>query len=140
MSEMKEFLWIPGQGPDRAALERMRSHFSRPREAMGEAWFMGEQGRMFTELLGNLDEISTFDLQKPLEEIANGLICFGRFEEWIAWYHYLLAALMPRAHEVFVDSLVEYLVTCFIAAYRDGVSDAPYPGFREDALLTHDGY
>lgn len=103
---------------------------------MGEAWFMGEERQTFTELLGDLDQISTFDLQRPLEEIASGFSCFGPEQEWIDWYHYLLGALLPRAHEQFVDSLLEFLITGFIGAHPACAAYDGYGEFRGDALLT----
>jgi hypothetical protein len=103
---------------------------------MGEAWFMGDRRRMFPELLGNLNQLATSDLQKPLEEIASGTSAFGSMEEWNTWYHYLLGALLPRSHEVFVSYLLELLVTGFMAIYPNGIYREPYEGFREDVLLT----
>jgi hypothetical protein len=133
---MEEYLWIPGQGIDLTALQTMRSQFPKPSTPMGEAWFMGEERRMFSELLGDVNGISVFDLQTPLTEIASGFSCFGPLEEWSDWYHYLLAALLPRAHENFVNSLLELLVTDFMTIYPSGITHEPYNGFRNDVLLT----
>src|SRR5687767_8541954 len=83
---MEEYLWIPGRGIDLTALQRMRSQFPKPSKPMGEAWFMGEERRMFTVLLPHLNDISTFDMQTPLTEIASGFSCFGPLEEWSDWY------------------------------------------------------
>ncbi len=133
---MKQFLWIPGEGVDRLALARLRSHFERPSEPMGEAWFMGTERRMFDELLGDLDALSTPELQKPLGEIATGTGSFGPYKEWNSWYHYLLGQALPRSHESYVSYLLETFVTSFVALYPNGVYREPYKGFREDALLT----
>jgi len=104
---------------------------------MGEAWFMGSERRMFRELLGNVEKLTPEELQKPLEEIASGTSAFGPSEEWTSWYHFLLGALLTRSHEHFVDYLLEYLITGFMAIYPNGVQAAPYHGrFREDTLLT----
>lgn len=133
---MKQFFWIPGTGIDQSALERLRKHFRKPSELMGEAWFMGDVRKMFPELRGGLETISTRDLQKPLEEIATGTSSFGPMREWTAWYHYLLGALLPRSHEAHVSYLLESLITGFMAMYPNGVYREPYKGFHEDALLT----
>lgn len=133
---MKQFLWTPGEGVDHVALERLRSHFRRPSEPMGEAWFMGDERKMFPELCGDLKAISTQNLQEPLEEIASGTSSFGPMREWSTWYHYLLGALLPRSHEVHVTYLLESLVTAFMAIYPNGVYREPYRGFHEDALRT----
>lgn len=133
---MEQFLWTPGDGVDPLALGRLRAHFPRPTEPMGEAWFMGDERRMFRELLGNLDEISARDLQEPLAEIATGTGSFGPMEEWNTWYHYLLGALLPRNHESFVSYLLESLLTGFMAIYPNGIHREPYKGFQEDVLLT----
>jgi hypothetical protein len=133
---MNKFLWIPGEGVDVLALERLRSHFKRPAEPMGEAWFMGEQRHMFCELLGDISKLSANELQEPLEEIASGTSCFGPRKEWNVWYHYLLGTLLPRGHEAYIEDILEYLITGFIALYPNGVHQAPYKEFQDDVLLT----
>jgi hypothetical protein len=133
---MDRFVWKPGNGFDAEALKRMRKHFPRPSEPMGEAWFMSDKRVMYDELLGDIDKLSAKELQKPLEEIASGMNAFGPMREWISWYHYLLAQLIPRSHENHLESLLEYLVTGFVAHYPNGVIYEPYRGFRDDALLT----
>ena len=97
---------------------------------------MGEQRRMFTELQGQISELGPDELQKPLEEIASGATCFGRLDEWVRWYHYLLGELIPRAHESYLEPLLEVLITGFIALHRDTSEAEPYDGFVDDALRT----
>lgn len=133
---MKQFFWTPGDGVDASASERLRLHFRRPSEPMGEAWFMGTGRRMFHELLADLEPLSTAELQKPLVAIASGTSSFGPMPEWSIWYHYLLAALLPRSHEAYVSYLLENLLTGFMALYPNGVHREPYRGFRDDAVLT----
>lgn len=132
---MKPFIWTPGDGVDPMALGRLRAHFPKPVLPMGEAWFMGER-RMFHELMGNLDEITTRDLQEPLDEIAAGISSFGPMKEWNDWYHYLLGALLPRNHEGFLSYLMESMLNGFMAIYPNGIYIEPYKGFREDVFLT----
>ncbi len=44
------FLWVPGQGPDAAALSRLYAHFPRPRAPMRGAYVMsGERTEFDTE-------------------------------------------------------------------------------------------
>jgi hypothetical protein len=133
---MNQFLWTPGDGVDPAALERLRAHFSKPAEPMGEAWFMGTEREMYPELLGDLSEVAIEDLQKPLGEIASGTSSFGPMEEWNSWFHYLLGQVLPRSHEAYVTYLLESLATAFMALYPNGVYREPYKGFRADALST----
>jgi len=136
---VKEFLWQPGIGMDSDALGRIRSHFSRPpKEPMGEAWFMGGERRMFDELRGDLSALTARDLREPLTEIASGTSSFGPQLEWHVWYHYLLGPLLPRSHESFVTSLLESLMTGFMALYPNAIYNAPYKQFGNDALLTLD--
>lgn len=134
--DMTRFLWTPGEGIDTQALARLRARFPRPAAPMGEAWFMGTERRMFPELLGKLDALTAEELQLPLGEIASGTCNLGPLEEWHGWYHYLLGALLPRSHESFVSSLLETLLTGFMAIYPNGIRQEPYAGFREDVLLT----
>ena len=103
---------------------------------MGEAWFMGTERLMYPALLGNLDDVSTDDLQKPLAEIASGTSSFGPMEEWSTWFHYLLGRALPRSHEAHISYLLESLVTAFMALYPNGVYREPYKGFYDDAIST----
>ncbi len=86
---MEQFFWRPGIGIDATALARLKSHFPRPKEPMGEAWFMGTERRIFHELEGNIAELSARDLQAPLAEIATGTSSFGPYAEWSAWRGFL---------------------------------------------------
>lgn len=97
---------------------------------------MGKERRLFHELEGDLAALTAWDVQKPLEEIASGTSSFGPYDEWHDWYHYLFGQLLPRSHECFVSSLLESLVTGFVALYPNGIHNAPYPDFEHDALLT----
>lgn len=132
----KDFLWTPGRGIDMSALDRLRTHFRRPPAPMGEAWLMDDERKMYPELMGDLGELAVSDLKEPLIEIAGGTSSFGPLEEWTTWYHYLLAALLPRSHEAYVSYLLEPLVTAFMAIYPEGIVCEPYAGFHEDALCT----
>ena len=97
---------------------------------------MGEERRMFHELMGSLDEMTTRDVQAPLDEIASGTCSFGPMKEWSDWYHYLLAALLSRSHETYGSYLLESMLTGFMAIYPNGIYTEPYKGFRDDVLLT----
>ncbi len=98
---------------------------------------MGDSRRMYTELKGDLSRLSASDIASALEEIASGTGAFGPMREWTEWYHYLLAQLLPRGHEArVIGSLLELLVTGFIALYPNGVHRGPYKAFAHDALNT----
>lgn len=97
---------------------------------------MGEERLMFDELLGDLGSLTAWELQKPLQEIASGTSAFGPMDEWHDWYHYLLGQLVPRGHESFVSSVLESLVTGFMAIYPNGIHTPPYKGFEGDVLNT----
>jgi hypothetical protein len=122
---------------DAAALERMRGHFRRPSEPMGEAWFMAEEREMYPQLLGDLENLPADEIQRPMAEIASGYSCFGPMDEWNEWFHYLLPQMLPRCHDGSISaSFVETLITGYIALYPNGVHSAPYKTFREDTLRT----
>lgn len=131
----RTFVWIPGDGLNAGCIKRMRNHFPRPAEPMGEAWFMGEERRMFYSLLGDLAELSLEELREPLEEIASGNSSFGPMDEWTVWYHYLLAQLVSRHAERSFDSLYQHLVATFIAVHPRRIGER-YPGFADDARQT----
>lgn len=134
---MREFLWTPGQGMDPAALARLADHFQCPREPMGEAWFMSQDRTMYPQLMGDVSRLPRDDIERALVEIASGYSAFGPMREWSEWYHYLLARVLPRAHDASVmGSLLENVITAHIAVYPNGGRIAPYKKFHEDALLT----
>jgi hypothetical protein len=130
------FVWTPGAGSDAAALGRLRAAFPRPAAPMGEAWFMGSERLMFHNLMGDVSALPVADLFAPLMEITSGTSSFGPYDEWKEWCHYLLPRLIPRAHEQYVASLLEPLISAFITQYPVGVAVEPYQGFRRDALQT----
>ena len=42
------FKWVPCRGPSAEAIGRMRAHFPKPKEPMGEAWFLSEERFPYT--------------------------------------------------------------------------------------------
>ena len=135
-SSASPFCWVPGQGPDPAALARLAKAFPKPKKPMGEAWFMGEKRELYSELLGDLDPLTDEQLRRPLEEIASGNCSFGPLAEWIEWYHYLLPRLLVRNWGWHLFHPAELLVTGFIGQHPDSDGGLPYPAFRTDALAT----
>lgn len=136
MSEnISTFRWVPGQGPDSAALRRMTSAFPKPKKAMGEAWFMRER-TMFPEMLGNLEELTNEQIWAPLEEMASGPSCFGQLQEWTEWFHYLVANLLTREWRPSVYDPAGLLITCFMAQHPYSDGPVPYSAFSSDALAT----
>ena len=130
------FNWLLGQGPDPEALGRLAKAFAKPKEPMGEAWFMGEERELYSELLGDLSTLADEQLRKPLEEIACGTSSFGPMSEWIDWYHYLLPRLLVRDWDWHLFHPVELLVTGFIGQHPISAGSQPYPAFHADALAT----
>ena len=134
MRPIQNFTWTPGNGCCLEALSRIRDNFRRPSQPMGEAWFMGNERHMYTELFADIDVLPAKELVRPLEAIISGTNSFGYYEEWNVWYHYLLGRLLFRCHERWVDYLLEFLVGGFITQHPDGIEPEPYSGFRLDAL------
>ena len=131
------FEWIPNEGSDQSVEMRMARNSPKPAEPMGEAWFMGESRRMYMELVGDLNRLSAEQVQRPLEEIASGVSCFGPMEEWADWYHYLLPRLLPRSYEEHIDYTLELLISCFVALHPDeDCVRGPYDDFFDDVLMT----
>ena len=98
---------------------------------------MSEERKMYPELSADLTQLSAEEIQRPMTEIPAGYSSFGPMKEWEDWYHYLLPHVLPRAHKgSILASLVETLITGYIALYPNGVHVAPYKTFREDTLRT----
>jgi len=129
--------WAPGLGPDPDALDRLVAAFPKPREPMGEAWFMSEERRMYRDLLGDLGDVQPDVIFDALFEIASGPTCFGKRDEWTEWFHYLLPRLTLGAHAGPIwTTAFEPLATAFFVQHPDSSGAEPYPGFRNDVLLT----
>lgn len=132
----RSFTWVPGEGPDEAALEWMAQAFRRPAEPMGEAWFMSAKRKMYPQLLGDLDAVPDGDLGRALEEIASGTVSFGPSDEWTKWFHYLLAPSITRRWQPTYFDMGEVLLTAFMTQHPSPEGKFPYDGFRSDALAT----
>ena len=130
------FAWVPGQGPDPDALERMRQAFPRPAAPMGEAWFMGAERKMYPGLAEDLDALPDSKVAEALEEIASGTRAFGRCAEWSDWYHHLLPQLVGRRWAPTFYNPAELLVTAFMCLHPASDDDFPYTGLAADALAT----
>lgn len=131
------FKWEPCRGPSAEAIERMRAHFPKPSEPMGEAWFMSKERYLYTSLQeGPLVDVSPGELVNVLWEITSGTGSFGRMEEWDAWFKYLLPDLILRGHELDIYyTLAEVTVSAFMVIFPSRLEEV-YEGFREDALAT----
>lgn len=129
--------WVPCAGPSAEALARMRAHFPRPPAPMGEAWFLGKERLLFTELADEpFADIEPDYLLNCLFEISSGTNSFGRRDEWEQWFRFLLPDLVLRGHERHIFTFVlEPTVTAFKIIFWDGPGEE-YPGFRDDALRT----
>jgi hypothetical protein len=134
--DLLSLVWIPGQGPDPDALHRMTAAFPKPARPMGEAWFMAPEREMYPQLLEELDAVQDGEIENALEEIASGTISFGRYDEWVGWYHYLLPRLVERRWSRSYYQQAELLFTAFMAQHPDADGDMPYPQFTADALAT----
>lgn len=135
MSNEVKYRWIPKEGINLDAINRMKSHFQKPLEPMGEAWFMSEQRLMYFELMEQLhEEIPIRFLSKVLTEISTGTSCFGHRNEWDEWFKYLLPYSILRSHEkVSNELLIQDIVTAFMSVYWTGIPDE-YPEFRDDVI------
>ena len=108
------FKWTPGVGPNESILALMREAAPKPDAAMGEAWFMGETRKMFTELYDDFESTSTQYLQEVLRDISGVAHAFGLHQEWEDWFRYLLPRIVPRCDERFVHWLFENLCSAFL--------------------------
>jgi hypothetical protein len=152
-----KFEWVPGQGIRQEALERMKQHFHKPEKPPYEAWFMSEINYHTFFLEYAPDELDAKTVRVCLEDYSGGIRNFGRFEEWVLWYQYLLPFMLPRFGEA--ENLLPTLINYFINLYTRGIIQSDiglpeeiaqkqtlryfglglveeYPGFRDDILNT----
>ncbi len=119
------YRWTPGIGPDVDVLARLSRDAPRPRAPMGEAWFMGDERRLFVELLEDeIAEVPVSLLSEAIDEMATGPCHFGPHAEWRAWYLHLLPRVIPLALSTDRCWIVDDLVTATISQYPDGLAAA----------------
>lgn len=129
MHPMKEFLWIPGQGYDHAALKRLQEYFCAPSNHKDQRFdFKGRRE--------DLDKIDIDFLKNEIEETANEVACLGYREERTSRFNYLLAKLIPRSHEKSLGYFLEFLMTGFSQQYPNGITNSHYSQFQEDVINT----
>lgn len=130
-----EFLWVPGQGPSSDALKRLARHCPKPKQTMGEAWFLSEKRRLFTELeRQDIEKISHFDMQPIFFEMTSGPNCFGMEDNWDEWFSFLLWYFLEK-DECLCGINIEYLVSAYLVM-DDCSSRALYPQYSQDLLQT----
>jgi hypothetical protein len=108
----------------------------KPKQPMGEAWFMGEVRQMYPELLGDLDQLTDQQIYDPLEELASGLSSFGLLPEWVEWYNYLMPRLLLRPWAHGMNNPIELLATAFFELHPAVVESSAYAGFGADVMAT----
>lgn len=129
--------WIPGRGPDEAALARLRKRFPRPGSPMGEAWFMGDERRMFDALMA--PDVSTWpvdEIERALTDSSSGPVCFGHMREWSEWFPYLLHASLERVGPWSPASIFGGLVTNMMVHCPQRTSSRYGEKFVDDVLAT----
>jgi len=142
-----DLIWVPGEGPSAAAIQRLRARFPRPIVPMGEAWFMGEKRKMYDSMLDGSDTDFRNFGSDALWEMATGLTSFGPIPEWTEWLHYLLGRLPELADDPVIFAYYSECITAFMSHYPLGVSDDAkrYPvrtsadldrDFADDVLAT----
>lgn len=135
-----DVLWVPGTGPDPAALAELQRKFPRPRKPMGEAWFMGDSRFMFDALCQpDFAQVDPAEVDRALEEIGSGMRCFGFMQEWWDWLHYLLPRVTARHASLpksLLDSPVCGLVSALITHHPDGFAAGTDAALRGQVLIT----
>lgn len=130
------FRWVPGQGVCADRLSNMKDQACKPLKPMGEAWFMGENRKIFAELEGDVSDLSVQLLQEVLGEIVSGVGVFGQLDEWREWFDYLLPHIIPRCNEEYVSWLLEDICSAFLQIDLDRDDRQMIRHRREDVLRT----
>jgi|GEM_PF-5722161 len=130
-----EFLWVPGQGPSSDALKRLARICPKPSKTMGEAWFLGRQRRIFTELERlDVENIPHGDMAKIFWEMTGGVSSFQREDNWDEWFYFLLGYLLEKENCA-CGKNIEYLVSAGLVI-NSVFSDVPYPQYKADLRDT----
>lgn len=130
-----EFLWTPGEGPSADALKRLARHCPKPEETMGEAWFMSENRRIYTELKrADLEKIPHAEMERIFWDITSGPSCFGMEDNWDEWFCFLLWYLLEK-ESCRCGKNIEYLVSCALVM-EEYFTKRPYAQYKTDLRDT----
>jgi hypothetical protein len=135
---LEDFIWTPGNGPVEAARQRLIHAFSKPKKAMGEAWFMSAERKIYSDaLLTPVEQIDLEAANRMFDEIATGPPCFGQRDEWREWFHFLLPNFIPKAFKQPRTSFVaEWLASAMFSQHPEGLEARFYRGFHADVFAT----
>jgi hypothetical protein len=137
------FVWILGQGINAEASLRLQHRHSRPSQPMGEAWFMGDERRMFTHLLEcEATELSVSEVYDCFFEMLGGVRSFGTLDflprrEWESWFPYFLAQFTSPQHIAQKHGWTSTLISGVMTFYPDADKLREHnPQFCSDVLST----
>lgn len=134
---LTSYRWAMGEGPDADALRRMSEYFPRPRNPMGEAWFMGGR-RLYTELMvGSPAEWPRDVLEDALSDLTSGPTSFGHMQDWSEWFRFLLPLVIAQGPRDGYISPLETMVSA-VMVHRPESDQwrGDYAQFRNDVLQT----
>lgn len=111
----------------------MQQAAPKPSVVMGEAWFMGDDRKMFGYLgTTAVDQLSDSQITEALWEIASGTSGFGHTDEWDDGFAYLLPRLIAIKQAPSDHKTIEMLATAFFIHYPVRIHDWTY----DEALHT----
>lgn len=130
-----EFLWVPGQGPSSDALKRLARLCPKPSKTMGEAWFIGEKRRIFTELeRTDIEMLTHKEMEKVFFEITSGPHCFGKEDNWNEWFYFLLWYLLEKENCACGANIENLVSAAFVM--NTVFSELPYLQYKSDLRNT----
>lgn len=153
-----DFKWIPGQGINQDSIERMKQHFKKPDNPPHVAWFMSPEPSYYS-LVTEIEphNWSVRDIENVLSDLGSGVKIFGRRQDWVESFHYIMPRVLQRYREEndLYRTIVNYLINLYTRGYikpdshidvelqrelyfvdfAGGIIEE-YPGFREDVFLT----
>jgi hypothetical protein len=137
----RPYIWIPGQGPDATALQRLLALVpQQPEKAPGEAWFIADERRYYHFLLEHpVEKLPAAELEHFFFDVTSALVnCKDAVDEvasWLEWLDYL----WPRLLAVDLNSWAERRVgeMLYTVVFRMLTArPEPYEGYRSDVLAS----
>lgn len=134
-SKKADFIWVPGEGPSSDALKRLARHCPKPKQTMGEAWFLSEKRHIYTELeRTDLESIQHAQMERIFWDMTSGPGSFGLEDNWDEWFNYLLWYLLEK-ESCLCGKNIEYLVSACLVLDAQASSE-PYSQYKDDLRDT----
>jgi hypothetical protein len=148
---IEPMLWIPGQGPDPARLQKLTEIFDRPTAHFYEPGFVEETQHEYENINRHgIRAVSNDELSSFVERLVSNLAIYGGLGPWPEWYAYVTPRILSsrRGHDLWSQNQYHTgliaLSLCnpnnFVTRYEADFASALAPWIMQPAFWNRGRY